>query len=117
MEAIAYRFALIAAALEPFAPGATLVASGNALRSSATWVQILADVLGRRVLVSERSEASIRGAALLALEATGKIQSVEEVSASVPMQVETVCEPNMQHHSLYQKGLDRQQRIYQKLFT
>ena len=44
MEAIAYRFALVAAALEPFAPGATLVASGNALRSSATWVQILADV-------------------------------------------------------------------------
>jgi gluconokinase len=84
---------------------------------SATWVQILADVLGRRVLVSERSETSIRGAALLALEATGKIQSIEEVSASVAMPMETVCEPIMQHHALYQKGLDRQQRIYQKLFT
>jgi gluconokinase len=117
MEAIAYRFRLIAAALEPFAPGATLVASGNALRSSATWVQILADVFGRRVLVSERSEASIRGAALLALEATGKIQSIEEVSASGAIPVETVCEPNMQHHALYQEGLVRQQRIYQKLFT
>jgi gluconokinase len=117
MEAIAYRFALIAAALEPFAPGATLVASGNALRSSATWAQILADVLGRRVLVPERSEASIRGAALLALEATGKIQSIEEVSASVATPMETVCEPNMQHHALYHKGLDRQQRIYQRLFT
>ena len=93
MEAIAYRFALIAAALEPFAPGATLVASGNALRSSATWVQILADVLGRSVLVSERSEASIRGAALLALEAAGKIQSIEEFSVSVSTPVETVCEP------------------------
>jgi gluconokinase len=117
MEAIAYRFALIAAALEPFAPGATLVASGNALRSSATWVQILADVLGRRMLVSERSEASIRGAALLALEATGKIQTIEKSSVPSSESVETVCEPNMQHHALYQKGLARQQRIYQKLFT
>jgi len=117
MEAIAYRFALIAAALEPFAPGATLVASGNALRSSATWVQILADVLGRRVLLSERSEASIRGAALLALEATGKIQTIEKSSVPSSESVETVCEPIMQHHALYQKGLDRQQRIYQKLFT
>jgi len=117
MEAIAYRFALIAAALEPFAPGATLVASGNALRSSATWVQILADVLGRRVLVSERSEASIRGAALLALEATGKIQTIEKSSVPGSESVETVCEPNMQLHTLYQEGLARQQRIYQKLFT
>jgi gluconokinase len=117
MEAIAYRFALITAALEPFAPGAILVASGNALRLSPTWVQILADVLGRRVLVPERLEASIRGAALLALEATGKIQSIEEVSASVSTPVEKVFEPNMQHHALYQAGLDRQQRMYQKLFT
>ena len=117
MEAIAYRFALIAAALEPFAPAATLIGSGNALRLSPTWVHILADVLGRRVLVSERSEASIRGAALLALEATGKIQTIEKSSVPSSESVETVCEPNMQHHALYQKGLDRQQRIYQKLFT
>ena len=117
MEAIAYRFALIAAALEPFAPGATLIGSGNALRLSPTWVQILADVLGRRVRVSERQEASTRGAALLALEATGKIQSIEKSSVPSSESVETVCEPDMQHHAVYQEGLARQQRIYQKLFT
>ena len=56
-----------------------LIASGHALRSSPTWVQILADVLGRRVLVSELSEASMRGAALLALEAAGKIRNYRRV--------------------------------------
>jgi len=117
MEAIAYRFALIAKALEPFAPGATVVASGNALRMSPTWVQIVADVLGRRVVVSETSEASLRGAALLALEATGKIQSIEKSFVAVSEAVETVFEPNMTHHALYQEGLARQQLIYQKLFT
>jgi gluconokinase len=113
MEAIAYRFALIADALEPFAPEATLIASGHALRSSPTWVQILADVLGRRVMISELSEASLRGAALLALEAAGKIRSIEEFS--VP--VEVVFEPNMSHHAVYRKAIDRQQRLYQQLFT
>ncbi|MGH9875329.1 MAG: gluconokinase, partial [Pyrinomonadaceae bacterium] len=117
MEAIAYRFALIARALEPFAPGATLVASGHALRSSPTWVQILADVLGRRLYVSERSEASMRGAALLALEATGKIQTIEKSSVPSSELVETVFEPNLRHHALYQEGLDRQRRVYEKLFT
>jgi hypothetical protein len=42
--------------------------------------------------------------ALLALEATGKIQGIEEVSALVAMPVETVCEPNVQHHALIRKG-------------
>ena len=117
MEAIAYRFALIAGALEPFAPGATLVASGNALRSSPTWIQILADVLGRRVLVLELTEASMRGAALLALEAAGKIQTIEKSSVVWSESGETVFEPNIRHHALYQDGLDRQQRFYKKLFT
>ena len=113
MEAVAYRFAMIARALQPFAPGAALVASGYALRSSPTWVQILADVLGRSVMLSELSEASMRGAALLALEAAGKIQAIEEFS----MPIETVFEPNIAHHARYQQGLDRQERIYKKLFT
>ena len=117
MEAIAYRFALIAGTLEPFAPAATVVASGNALRSSPTWVQILADVLGRRVHVSDRAEASMRGAALLALEATGKIPGIEEASVTLSIPMEAVFEPNMKHHALYQEGLDRQQRIYEELFT
>ena len=117
MEAIAYRFALIAAALEPFAPGATMVASGNALRSSPSWVQILADVLGRRVLVFEQPEASMRGAALLALEAAGKIQTIEKISVPSSESVETVFEPNVRHQALYQAGLARQQRIYKLLFS
>jgi len=113
MEAIAYRFALIARALEPFAPAATLVASGHALRSSPTWVQILADVLGRRVLLPEHSESSLRGAALLALEAAGKIQSIEDFI----LPFEFACEPNVARRLRYQEGLERQERIYQQLFS
>jgi gluconokinase len=111
MEAIAYRFALIAKDLEQLAPGATIIASGTALRSSAVWTQIIADVLGRSVMVSEPREASVRGAALLALEAAGKIQSI----AGVPVRVEQTFEPNMSRHVQYQEGLKRQQRIYERV--
>ena len=51
MEGIAYRFALIRNALEPFASGAAIIASGNALRLSPTWTQIIADVLGTAALL------------------------------------------------------------------
>lgn len=111
MEAIAYRFALIAKPLEHLAPGANIIASGTALCSSPVWTQIIADVLGRSVMLSEPREASVRGAALLALEAAGKIQSI----TALPVRVERTFEPNMSHHAQYQKGLERQQRIYERL--
>jgi gluconokinase len=112
LESIAYRFALIAAALDEIAPAATVIATGNALRSSPAWLQIMADVLGRPVMFGGSPEASIRGAALLALEAVGTIGSIEEVSVSV----DTVVEPDMQRHARYREGLARQEELYARLF-
>jgi gluconokinase len=56
-------------------------------------------------------EASIRGAALLALEAVGKIGNLDAVSLSV----DEVFEPDMQRHARYSEGLERQQELYERL--
>ena len=111
LEAIAYRFALIARALDDVVPNATIVASGNALRSSPVWLQIIADVLGRPLLFGGTAEASIRGAALLALEAVGKIGTIEEDSFAI----EQVFEPDLTRHARYQQGLARQEELYNRL--
>ncbi len=108
MEAIAYRFALVANALESVAPRANVIATGNALRSSPVWLQIIADALGRPVMFGASPEASMRGAALLALEAVGKIGTIEEV----PISVDDVFEPDMARHARYQEGLARQEKMY-----
>jgi gluconokinase len=113
MEAVAYRFAAILQALDPIAPGATIIAAGNALRLSPLWAQIIADVINRPVLIGGMSEASMRGAALLALEAAGKIQGIEEFESSV----ETVFEPDLVRHSRYREGLARHQKFYELLLT
>jgi gluconokinase len=113
LEATAYRFALIARALEEIAPGATVFATGNALRSSPVWLQIIADVLGRPVMFGGWPEASIRGAALLALEAVGKIGSLDEGSVAV----DEVFEPDMRRHERYREGLARQEELYRRVFN
>ncbi|MBA2703208.1 MAG: gluconokinase [Blastocatellia bacterium] len=113
MEAVAYRFALVASALDRFAPDAKLVASGQALRSSPAWTQIVADVLGRSLVLSERTEASTRGAALLALEAAGKIDSISDF----PVSVATTFEPDLSCHERYQEGLKRQQQLYDRVMA
>ena len=116
MEAVAYRFALIADALNPLAPNASLIASGHALWSSPGWVQMLADVLGSPIQLSETDEASTRGAALLALEATGKIQSINRHSVTVTT-IPKVFEPDMTRHQRYRDAIERQQRLYEKMVS
>ena len=113
MEAIAYRFALIHRALAPFAPDAAIVASGTALRASPAWMGILADVLGTPITLLATSESSTRGAALLALEAAGKIADIETRKVAA----ETTFEPNRSRHARYQVALERQQKIYDQLFN
>jgi gluconokinase len=112
LESIAYRFALIARELDQLAPNATIVASGNALRSSPVWLQIIADVLGRPLLLGGPAEASSRGAALLALEAVGKIATIEEDQ----FVADQVFEPDMTRHVRYQQGLARQEELYERVY-
>jgi gluconokinase len=113
MEAVAYRFASILQDLDSIAPGANIIAAGNALRLSPVWAQIIADVINRPVLLGGMHEASMRGAALLALEAAGKIQSIEEFESSV----EIVFEPDAARHSIYRDGLARHQKFYDLLIA
>ena len=53
-------------------------ASGGGAKS-AFWRQLLADILGKRVVTLETQEGSAYGAALLALAGTGEYGSVPEV--------------------------------------
>ena len=111
MEAVCYRFAMLAESLEKVAPKATIVAAGNALLSSRAWAQMIADVLGRRIELSGISEASTHGAALLALEATGKIDNIETIDA----EFDAAYEPDMMRHAVYAEAIERQQKLYEKL--
>ena len=122
LEAIAYRFAPIARSLDDIAPNANVVASGNALRYSPVWIQIIADVLGRPVALGKAAEASIRGAALLALEAVGKIATIEDAAVSSAEVFEPdvfhpgVFQPDLARHARYRQGLARQEELYARLF-
>ncbi len=114
MEGIAYRFALIVRALDEISPHAAIVAAGNALQSSPVWLQIIADVLGRPVRLSNIRESSSRGAALLALEAAGKIPKIEIKSSNGN---EVVVEHDPARHEIYQKAIERQVRLYEAMIV
>jgi gluconokinase len=131
LESVAYRFALIAAALfsgeasnttpnrESSTPSngdrhtttAVFVASGGALLRSPAWIQIFADVLGRPVVASAESEATSRGAAVLALRALGALPAIE----ALPAADGAMYEPDAGRHAIYHAAIDRQRWLYRQL--
>jgi gluconokinase len=112
LEAVAYRIALVFQRLCQVLPAdPQVIASGGALLSSPTWLQIMADVLGRPVAVSQVLEASGRGAALLALEALGALDDIQDAPAFVG----EVHEPDAGRHARYREAIARQQALYDKL--
>jgi gluconokinase len=111
LEAVAYRFRLIADKLAPFLEDQTeIYASGGALHSAPHWRQILADVLQRPVHLTEIDEATSRGVALLVAQALGLLDN----ELPKPPIVHTSY-PNVEAGKIYYAAVHRQQELYAKI--
>jgi gluconokinase len=75
LEGVAFRFAEIFDQLSKVVFIQEIVASGGALRDSPVWAQIIADVLGRDLIVNDTDESALTGAVLHALQSRGKIEN------------------------------------------
>jgi gluconokinase len=102
LEGVAFRFAEVARLL----PGIEeIVATGGALLKDSDWVQIMADALGRPVTTSAVEEASLRGAAVVALERLG------ETPAPAPLG--SVVEPRPDKVEVFRAARERQRWLYE----
>jgi gluconokinase len=105
LEGVAYRLAAVADSLPE---AREIVATGRALLTSPTWIQVCADVLGRPVTASAVGEGSARGAAVYALERLGL------EAASAPLG--ETYEPDPERTEIYAAARERQRELYERLF-
>ncbi|MGC9400559.1 MAG: gluconokinase [Anaerolineae bacterium] len=112
LEAVAYRLGLVFEQLRAETPAEVeVVVSGGALPASPVWLQMVADVLGRPLLVSRVEETTARGAALLALEALGALPTL----AAAPTFDGEAVQPDAERHAVYRQAMARQQALYERL--
>ena len=104
LEGVAFRFAAIADLLPE---AEEIVATGGGLLHDPAWIQIMADALARPVLVSGVEEASLRGAAVAALERDGR--------EAAPAPVGEAFGPREDRADAYRSARERQQRLYEVL--
>ncbi|HEV2904890.1 MAG TPA: FGGY-family carbohydrate kinase [Pyrinomonadaceae bacterium] len=113
MESICYRFALIGRALDLFTSEASIILTGKTFLSYPVWAQMMADVLFRQVELFPAAEVSVRGAALLALETIGTIDSIELMKSEAGR----IFLPDINRREIYARAIERQQQLYQRLIT
>lgn len=111
LEAVAFHVADGVDAVEgALGPAETVVAGGGALHASPAWAQVLADVLGRALLLPVEGEDTARGAALLALEFLGWVDDATDVAAR-PLASAARIEPDPACHEVYRRARERQRRL------
>jgi len=112
LESVALRLALVYDLLAPLAAADhVVVASGGAISHSRHWRQMLADALGRPLHCSAESEATGRGAALLALEALGVVRDTAALRAGIA----EVVQPDAARHARYRAALERHRRLDERV--
>jgi len=112
MEAVALRLAIVYTMLAPAAaPDHAVVASGGGLARSPAWRRMIVDALGHTVHYSAETEATSRGAALLALEALGVLDGFVRARPPLPAPLA----PDPARHARYRAALERQRALDERV--
>ena len=101
LEGIAFNIYQISESLERVAGAPKKISVNGGLSKSNLWVQIMADVFGKNIHVSNTHHNAAWGAAWTALVGTGRAKAFEDIRQSLPP--EKVVKPNMEKHQKYQE--------------
>nr|PZN40281.1 MAG: gluconate kinase [Bacillota bacterium] len=110
LEAVIYAMHSVHQALEEQAgPSVEIRATGGFARSP-LWLQIMADVFGREVVVAESHESSCLGAAVLAMVGTGVAPGLQVVHQMVRTRERR--RPDPEAHEVYRQLFAVYQQVY-----
>jgi xylulokinase len=113
LEGVALNLRCVLDAIDPRREIATMPVGGGGAQSD-LWLQILADVTGRRLVrVARPRFAGARGAALVAAVAAGTVGSVEQLASLV--EAEREFAPQATHAPIYDAAVEALRSLYRPL--
>jgi gluconokinase len=110
LESVAYRFYLIYKLLKNHTNNAELFISGEALKNSSWWIQTISDVLNIPLKISEQSEDTSRGTAILCLNSLGILKEINCLDSDKY----TTFFPDKKNHEIHQEYLTNHMALYKK---
>ncbi|WP_010652009.1 gluconokinase [Oceanobacillus massiliensis] len=115
LEGIVFNIYQIGKSLEKMAGEPRKITVNGGLSKSPLWVQIMADVFGSDIYLSDTHHNAAWGAAWTALVGIGAAESFDAIKENLP--AETVIKPNMANHEVYIKIYERYEKIAEDLHS
>lgn len=113
MEGVSFALLDILGSVEEFTgPARHIYASGGFIRSK-KWLQLLADVMGRKISVTLAQDSSAAGAVILGMKALGIIGSYEEAKSF--FSIKDTFEPSTGSREVYRENYKVYSRLYENL--
>ena len=113
LEGIVYGLYSVGKALEELAGPIQVIHANGGFTEAPLWVQLLADVFNRRVVVSEESvQDAARGAYMVAMKALGQTSHFEKAGRP---QGSVVYEPDAGAHKRYMENFTLFNRLYDRV--
>jgi len=113
LEGITFNIYQIGKSLEKIAGKPKKISVNGGLSKSPLWVQIMADVFGQDIYISDTHHNAAWGAAWTALVGIGKAESFEGIKENLP--AEQVTKPNMENHALYLQVYEKYEKLAKDL--
>jgi gluconokinase len=111
LEGICYAMKDVLEAVQQNTEPITQINVSGGFTESAVWVQTLADITGKNLVIVQADDASAVGAAFMALKTTG---SISEYPASSYSDLK-IFKPNPQNAEVYSKNFMIYKKLYQDL--
>jgi gluconokinase len=113
MEGIIFAVYSVGKTLEELVGEIEVINAGGGFAKSKLWVQMLADVFGKKVIINNSLESSSLGAAMIGFKAIGIYDDIEHLQASI--QVVDEFHPNHENHLKYKKAFQIFEMLYSNL--
>ncbi|MES0857748.1 gluconokinase [Geobacillus sp. G4] len=113
MEGVCFSILSVALAIRDATGPMSEIRVSGGFAKSPFWRQMLADMLGKPLIVPQTHEASALGAAAVALHALGELPSLEMVKPWIGTMARH--EPNEAHTLIYAELFDLYARLYERL--
>ncbi|MCU9615184.1 gluconokinase [Caldibacillus lycopersici] len=115
LEGIAFNIYQISKSLTRLVGPPKKITVNGGLTRSQLWVQIMADVFGQDIYLSETHHNAAWGAAWTALVAIGEAESFAAIKENLPK--EKVTHPNMENYMLYKEIYNKYEKIGESLWS
>lgn len=111
LEGVCFALYDVLKTVEDASVNITQVNISGGFVSSGTWTQVLADITGKKLMVSQPEDASAVGAVYLAMQ----VLHAESYGSLSHINSQTAIQPNEQHHKMYSKRFVLFKKLYKDL--